>query len=556
MCIGWGCIQIGAELSRLLIPNERVVLSSEGMMRGVYNAAKIFFVAFLFIPHPSNDQLSGHLLRSDAYYEKGVYFYMVNQQEPQLKRKLKSRHLSMISLGGTIGTGLFLASGGAIHTAGPGGVIVAYLLIGIMVYFLMTSLAEMAAFMPVSGTFSTYASRFVDPSLGFALGWNYWYNWAITIAAELSAVTIIMKFWFPHTPSLIWSSICLVIMFLLNYLSVKGFGEAEFWFSLIKVITVIVFIITGFLMIFGIMGGEPVGFKNFTVGDAPFHGGFMSMLGIFMAAGFSFQGTELLGVAAGESDDPEKSIPKAVRQVFWRILLFYILAILVIGLLIPYTDKNLAMEDVAMSPFTIIFDKAGIAFAASVMNAIILTAVLSAGNSGMYASTRMLWDLARDGKAPKFLAKLNKNGVPVNALIVTSLVGTIAFLASFFGDGVVYVWLLNASGMSGFIAWLGIAISHYRFRKAYVAQGRDLNDLPYRSRLFPFGPIFAFILCAIVILGQNYSAFLGGHIDWTSILISYIGLPLFIIVWLSYKFIKKTKIVPLEECDFSTNKNY
>ncbi len=556
MCIGWGCIQIGAELSRLLIPNERVVLSSEGMMRGIYNAAKIFFVAFLFIPHPSNDQLSGHLIGSDAYYEKGVYFYMDNQQEPQLKRKLKSRHLSMISLGGTIGTGLFLASGGAIHTAGPGGVIVAYLLIGIMVYFLMTSLAEMAAFMPVSGTFSTYASRFVDPSLGFALGWNYWYNWAITIAAELSAVTIIMKFWFPHTPSLIWSSICLVIMFLLNYLSVKGFGEAEFWFSLIKVITVIVFIITGFLMIFGIMGGEPVGFKNFTVGDAPFHGGFMSMLGIFMAAGFSFQGTELLGVAAGESDDPEKSIPKAVRQVFWRILLFYILAILVIGLLIPYTDKNLAMEDVAMSPFTIIFDKAGIAFAASVMNAIILTAVLSAGNSGMYASTRMLWDLARDGKAPKFLAKLNKNGVPVNALIVTSLVGTIAFLASFFGDGVVYVWLLNASGMSGFIAWLGIAISHYRFRKAYVAQGRDLNDLPYRSRLFPFGPIFAFILCAIVILGQNYSAFLGGHIDWTSILISYIGLPLFIIVWLSYKFIKKTKIVPLEECDFSTNKNY
>lgn len=556
MCIGWGCIQIGAELSRLLIPNERVVLSSEGMMRGIYNAAKIFFVAFLFIPHPSNDQLSGHLIGSDAYYEKGVYFYMDNQQEPQLKRKLKSRHLSMISLGGTIGTGLFLASGGAIHTAGPGGVIVAYLLIGIMVYFLMTSLAEMAAFMPVSGTFSTYASRFVDPSLGFALGWNYWYNWAITIAAELSAVTIIMKFWFPHTPSLIWSSICLVIMFLLNYLSVKGFGEAEFWFSLIKVITVIVFIITGFLMIFGIMGGEPVGFKNFTVGDAPFHGGFMSMLGIFMAAGFSFQGTELLGVAAGESDDPEKSIPKAVRQVFWRILLFYILAILVIGLLIPYTDKNLAMEDVAMSPFTIIFDKAGIAFAASVMNAIILTAVLSAGNSGMYASTRMLWDLARDGKAPKFLAKLNKNGVPVNALIVTSLVGTIAFLASFFGDGVVYVWLLNASGMSGFIAWLGIAISHYRFRKAYVAQGRDLNDLPYRSRLFPFGPIFAFILCAIVILGQNYSAFLGGHIDWTSILISYIGLPLFIIVWLSYKFIKKTKIVPLEECDFNTNKNY
>lgn len=473
-------------------------------------------------------------------------------KEPSgLKRSLKARHLTMISLGGTIGTGLFLASGGAIHTAGPGGALLSYVLIGIMVYFLMTSLAEMAAYMPVAGSFSTYATKFVDPSLGFALGWNYWYNWAITIAAELSAVTIIMKFWFPHTPSIIWSSIFLVIMFLLNYLSVKGFGEAEYWFSLIKVITVIIFIIFGFLTIFGIMGDSAVGFKNFTLGDAPFHGGFMTMLGIFMAAGFSFQGTELLGVAAGETEDPSKNIPRAVKQVFWRILLFYVLAILVIGLLIPYTNANLASGEVTVSPFTIVFQKAGIAFAASVMNAIILTAVLSAGNSGMYASTRMLWDLAREGWAPKFLGKLNKNGVPVNALIVTTLVGTIAFLASLYGEGTVYVWLLNASGMSGFIAWLGIAISHYRFRKAFIAQGKDLNELPYKSSFFPFGPIFAFVLCGIVILGQNYSAFMGDHIDWNGIMVSYIGLPLFLVFWLGYKLVKKTKIVKLEDCDLS-----
>ncbi|CRK83683.1 amino acid permease [Neobacillus massiliamazoniensis] len=469
----------------------------------------------------------------------------------QLKRSLKSRHLAMISLGGTIGTGLFLASGGAIHTAGPGGALLSYLLIGVMVYFLMTSLAEMGAYMPVAGSFSTYATKFIDPALGFALGWNYWYNWAITIAAELSAVTVIMKFWFPHTPSIIWSALFLVIMFLLNYLSVKGFGEAEYWFSLIKVVTVIIFIITGTLMIFGILGGQFIGFKNFTIGDAPFHGGFMSMLGIFMAAGFSFQGTELLGVAAGETDDPAKSIPRAIKSVFWRILLFYILAILVIGLLIPYTNPNLASGDVTVSPFTLVFQKAGIAFAASVMNAVILTAVLSAGNSGMYASTRMLWDLARDGKAPKFLGKLNKRGVPVNALIVTSLVGTLTFFASLFGEGTVYNWLLNASGMSGFIAWLGIAVCHYRFRKAYVAQGKDLNDLPYRSKFFPFGPIFAFVLCTFVVLGQNYAAFMGPHIDWYGALVAYIGLPLFFILWFGYKFIKKTKIVPLDKCDLS-----
>lgn len=470
----------------------------------------------------------------------------------QLQRGLKARHLTMISLGGTIGTGLFLASGGAIHTAGPGGALVAYAAIGLMVYFLMTGLAEMAAFMPVTGSFRVYASRFIDPSFGFAIGWNYWYNWAVTIAAELAAVVLIMKFWFPDSPSLLWSALALVIMFLFNYMSVKGFGEAEYWFALIKVITVIIFLITGILIIFGIMGGETIGFSNFTIDDAPFNGGFFTILGIFMVAGFSFQGTELLGIAAGESENPEKTIPKAINSVFWRIILFYILAIFIIGMIIPYTDARLLSENVAVSPFTLVFERAGLAFAASLMNAVILTSVLSAGNSGMYASTRMLWDLARDGKAPKFLGKLDKRGVPVNALIITSLVGTLAFSTTFFGDGVVYVWLLNASGMAGFVTWVGIAIAHYRFRKAYVAQGRDLNDLPYRSKLFPIGPLFALGVCLVVIFGQNYEAFTGGSIDWLGAISAYIGLPLFFVLWLGYKFIKKTKIIPLEECDFTT----
>ncbi|RRN68894.1 amino acid permease [Peribacillus simplex] len=459
----------------------------------------------------------------------------------------------MISLGGTIGTGLFLASGGAIHSAGPGGALVAYAIIGIMVYYLMTSLAEMAAFMPVAGSFRVYASKFVDPSFGFAIGWNYWYNWAITIAAELAAVVLIMKFWFPDTPSFIWSAIALIVMFLINYMSVKGFGEAEFWFAMIKVVTVVIFLITGVLIILGIMGGkDPIGFSNFTMGGGPFNGGFFTILGVFMAAGFSFQGTELLGVTAGESEDPEKNIPKAIRSVFWRIILFYILAIFVIGMIIPFTDSRLLSEDVAVSPFTLVFERAGLAFAASIMNAIILSSVLSAGNSGMYASTRMLWDLARDGKAPKFLGKLDKRGVPVNALIVTSLVGCVAFLASFFGDGVVYIWLLNASGMAGFVTWVGIAIAHYRFRKAYAAQGLDMNALPYRAKGFPFGPIFALVLCIIIIIGQGYQAFSSNGIDWNSMFVSYIGLILFFVLWFGYKIKHKTKVIPLEECDLKS----
>ncbi|MET1181288.1 amino acid permease [Peribacillus simplex] len=471
----------------------------------------------------------------------------------ELKRSLKARHLMMISLGGTIGTGLFLASGGAIHSAGPGGALVAYAVIGIMVYYLMTSLAEMAAFMPVAGSFRVYASKFVDPSFGFAIGWNYWYNWAITIAAELAAVVLIMKFWFPDSPSIIWSAIALITMFLINYMSVKGFGEAEFWFAMIKVVTVVIFLITGVLIILGIMGGkDPIGFSNFTMGEGPFNGGFFTILGVFMAAGFSFQGTELLGVTAGESEDPEKNIPKAIRSVFWRIILFYILAIFVIGMIIPFTDSRLLSEDVAVSPFTLVFERAGLAFAASIMNAIILSSVLSAGNSGMYASTRMLWDLARDGKAPKFLGKLDKRGVPVNALIVTSLVGCVAFLASFFGDGVVYIWLLNASGMAGFVTWVGIAVAHYRFRKAYAAQGLDMNALPFRAKGFPFGPIFALVLCLIIIIGQGYQAFSSDGIDWNSMFVSYIGLILFFALWFGYKIKHKTKIIPLEECDLKS----
>lgn len=471
-----------------------------------------------------------------------------------LKKGLRARHMTMIALGGSIGTGLFLASGTAISNAGPGGALIAYAAVGIMVFFLMTSLGELATFMPDSGSFNTYAARFVDPALGFAMGWNFWYNWAVTIAAELAAATVLIKYWFPDSSSMLWSLLFLVLIFALNVLSVKGYGESEYWFAIIKVATVIIFLTVGVLMIFGIIGGEAVGFSNFTVGDAPFHGGFFAVLGVFMAAGFSFQGTELIGVAAGESENPRKNVPRAIRQVFWRILIFYILAITVISLIIPYTHPDLLKGDlnnIGVSPFTLVFEKAGLAIAASVMNAVILTSVLSAGNSGMYASSRVLYALARDGKAPRFLGRLNKKGIPMNALLMTTAVGMLAFLASLFGDGIVYTWLLNASGMCGFITWLGIAISHYRFRRAYVAQGRDLNDLPYRARWFPFGPIFAFVLCIIVIVGQNYQAFTGDQIDWSGALVAYLSVPLFLVLWLGYKFVKKTKVVPLQECDFT-----
>ncbi|MED4319992.1 MAG: amino acid permease [Heyndrickxia faecalis] len=482
--------------------------------------------------------------------EKQQDIHLPKQQGRTLRKGLKARHLTMISIGGAIGTGLFLGSGAAIHSAGPGGALVAYALVGAMVYFVMTSLGEMSAYMPTSGAFSTYGTKFVDPAFGFALGWTYWFNWAMTIAAELTASIMIMKFWFPHSPSLLWSMSFFALIFLLNYLTVRGYGEGEYWFSFIKVAAIILFIVVGLLMVFGLLGGEATGVKNFTTGNAPFPGGFLGTFLVFIAAGFSFQGTEIVGVAAGESENPAKNVPKAIKNVFWRILLFYVLAILVIGLLVPYTNSSLKSENVLVSPFTLVFKKAGLSFAASMMNAVILAAVLSAGNSSLYASTRMLYAMAKEGQAPRIFSKLDRRGVPVPAMILTAVVGMLAFFTSIFGDGVVYIWLMNSIGITGFIFWLGICVSHYRFRKAFLAQGHSLAELPYRAKWYPFGPIFAIAVCLIVTLAQDYQAFLAPHINWGNVIAAYLGIPFFLVLWFGYKIARKTKIVPLDAHDF------
>ena len=480
---------------------------------------------------------------------------MSGTDQPQhLQRKLGARHLNMIAIGGSIGTGLFLASGATIANAGPGGALLAYALIGVMIYFLMTSLGELATHNPTSGAFFTYGTKYVEGGFGFALGWNYWYNWAITVAFELVAVQFIMKFWFPDIPGFYWSAIFLAVIFGINALSVKGFGESEFLFSLVKVIAIVVFIILGLVMIAKIMltpGAHT--FSNWTTGEAPFVGGFQALIGVAMIAGFSFQGTEMVGVAAGESKNPKKTIPIAIKQIFWRILLFYIVCIFIIGTLVAYNDPQLlkaaASEDIALSPFTLLYKEAGLAFAASLMNAVILTAILSAGNSGMYSSTRMLFDMAREGRAPRIFSKLNPRGVPMNALLATTAVAALCFLTTFIGEQQVFNWLLNMSGMCGFIVWLGIAISHYRFRKGYLAQGHKLSDLSYTAKFFPFAPWFAFILCTVIILGQNYQALLGGSIDWLGLLSTYISIPLFLCIWLGYKWKYKTKLISYQEMD-------
>lgn len=476
---------------------------------------------------------------------------MNNNNSESVQRGLKTRHLSMIAIGGSIGTGLFIASGGAISIAGPGGALMAYGIIGVMVFFLMTSLGELATYLPVSGSFSTYANKFVDPALGFALGWNYWLNWTITLAVDISTTAIILQFWFPNIPGWIFSLIFLFLIFFMNLLSVGVFGEAEFWFSMIKVVTVICFIIVGLLTIVGILGGKTLGTHNFTIGKAPIFGGPFALISACVIAGFSFQGVEMVGISAGESEDPDKSIPKAIKQIFWRILLFYICSILVIGLIIPYTSPYLLgreVTDVTTSPFTLVFKRAGLAAAASIMNAVILTSVLSAVNSGMYAGARMLYSLSHNNQAPTILKRVNHKGIPIFALITTTVIATLVFLCSKLGSNA-YTILVSASGLTGFIAWLGIAICHLRFRQAFMYQGHSLDELSYKAKWFPFGPILSIIICMIVICFQDIPAILN-H-DYGSLFLTYLSVIIFVCLFVYYKIRYKTKLLKLKDVDLT-----
>jgi lysine-specific permease len=486
---------------------------------------------------------------------------MTSLESRELKRGIGTRQLSMIAIGGAIGTGLFFASGGAIAQAGPGGALLAYAVMGFAVFCMMQSLGEMATQLPIPGSFEAYAERFVDPSLAFAVGWNYWFSWAITLAAELVAGTLIVQFWFPHSNSTLWAMGFFSVLLALNLLSVRVYAEAEYWFAGIKVVTVIIFLAVGALMITGMVGGHATGFQNWTLSDpkagthAPFVGGFTSVLTVFLVAGFAFQGTEGVGLAAAETENPTRNVPKAIRTVFWRILLFYVGAIFVVGTLISYTNPNLLSGDeshIAFSPFTMIFEDLPTIgyYAANLMNAVILSSVLSCGNSSMYVASRMLYAMSHSGKAPKIFGGVNRRGVPVPALLVTGLVSALAFFSTFVGEHKIYQIFYNASSLTGFLIWLGIAVCHLRFRKAWVAQGRSLDDLKFKSKLYPYGPWLALILFLVVLFGANIGVFQAPVFSWFDFITGYLILPIFVLLYLVHKWRNKTHVVPLLECNF------
>ncbi|MCB6992820.1 amino acid permease [bacterium 210820-DFI.6.37] len=479
------------------------------------------------------------------------------QEKNTLHRGLKSRHLSMIAIGGSIGTGLFLAMGGTIRDAGPGGALTAYIIMGIVVFCMMTALGEMATRLPIPGAFTSYANRFVDEAWGFTNGWAYWFGSSMTVAAELIAGAIIIKYWFPGTSSTLWAILFLAVLLALNLFSVKGFGEAEFWFAGIKVVITIIFLIIGVLMIVGIMkSGEEAGFHNWVLdageeGKAPFLNGIGGIIGILMVAAFSFSNTELVGLSAAESEKPSRDVPKAINSVFWRIMIFYLGTIVVVGTLIPFTEPSLldaAEDNIAASPFTIVFRNAGFAAAASLMNAVILTSVLSCGNSSLYAASRTMQHMAEKGDAPKFFAKISKHGVPVRSVLLTAIIAASAFFASLIGDGVAYTAAYYLCGIAGVYNWLTISVAHYRFRKGWVKQGHSLKDLEYKSPFYPYGSWFCIIMCVIICFGANWWVFTA--FNWFDFITCYAIIPLSVVMFFAYKKVRNTKWVKYEDMDF------
>lgn len=451
-----------------------------------------------------------------------------------LSKRLQTRHVNMIAIGGSIGTGIFLASGYSVSVGGPGGALLAYTGMAIVVYFLMTSLGEMSAFKPTSGTFCEYSSLYVGKSFGVAMGYNYWLNWAITIAAEISAASLIIAYWFPHVNSGIFSMVIFFVIFGCNVFSVKIYGEIEYVMSFVKVSIIMIFILLGF---FSILQQPQFGTHNWKIGDAPFHHGFLGFISVFLFAGFSFQGTELIGVASGETKDPAKTIPQSIKYVFWRLTLFYVVSIAIITLLLPYNDLRLTYQDnVSMSPYTLIFSQYLTRYAGDLVNFVILVAVLSAANASMYSSTRILWYLGKTGQAPKVFSKLNPYAVPMVALIASALVGSLVFISSIVGNGVLFAYLVQISSLSGFIAWFGIALSHYQFRKKYLSQYGGLNVLPYKAKFYPYAQLFSMFTLIFVIAAQIIPVITSASYSFYNLLLTYSSVILFFAFFLFHRF--------------------
>jgi lysine-specific permease len=435
--------------------------------------------------------------------------FLTDASQAGLKRDLKRRHMIMIAIAGTIGTGLFLTSGSTIATAGPGGALLAYVLIGIWLIFVTQAISEIATLLPLPGAFNAWGGRVFDEAFSFMMTWMYCINWLLMISAELSASALIVSFWLPDdtkVPPWIVPLIIIILMLFINIAGVKTYGELAYWFSLPKVITIIIFIICGILVAAGAVGGHTYGFENWRIEGAPFKGGFTSFIHTLISVAYAYSGVEITGVTAAESRNPHKHVPRAVNTVLIRISFFYIASIFLLGTIVANNDPMLVNTDrsVAKAPFTIVFVKAGINGAANIMNAIVFTSIFSATNICFYVTTRMLLSLSRNGWVHKSIGYINSRGVPMVAVAVVTACSCLSLITIFVGSGVVFRWFISIIGSITFQYWIYILLLHFRFRYCWKAQGRAVNDLPYVAWGYPYGNILGVVIGLLCIVCNWY----------------------------------------------------
>ncbi|KAI1096555.1 amino acid permease/ SLC12A domain-containing protein [Rostrohypoxylon terebratum] len=459
----------------------------------------------------------------------------------QLHTDLKGRHMQMIAIGGAIGAGLFIGSGSALYKGGPAALIIGYFIVGIMLLFTMQALAELAVLYPVNGAFYTYVVRFVDPSWGFAMGWDYAIAWLTVLPFELIAAGITIEFWRPDLNVAIWVTVFLVILTLIQIFGVRGYGEVEFVLSMIKIAACTGFIILGIVINCGGVGNKGYIGGKYWYEPGAFKNGFNGFAGVFVVAAFAFGGTELVGLAAAESSNPRRAIPMASKQVFFRIAFFYIINLLILGLILPSDDsrlKNSSGANSSYSPFVLAIQDAGIAVLPSIFNAVITISVISVANSCTFGSTRTMQAMAERGMAPKILAYVDKAGRPIWCVIVQLAFGLLGYIGVAANGLDVFTWLLSLSGLSYFFVWGSCCLAHIRFRMAWKAQGRDLKEIPYRTPLGILGSAIGLFLNVVCLIATFYNALYpspDATPDAADFFEQYLAAPIVIVLYLGWK---------------------
>ncbi|KAH8879207.1 hypothetical protein GQ53DRAFT_756168 [Thozetella sp. PMI_491] len=513
-----------------------------------------------------NEKASQEDVNFDSSLERAESPSNTQQHELTTKRGLSSRHAQFIALGGTIGTGLFVGSGSTLAKGGPAFLVAAYAFMSALIYLVLRGVAEISAYLPLRGsTMNYYGTRFVSPSMGFMMGWLYFYSFAIFVPFELTASALVINYWQPGVNNAVWITIMLLLVVFLNLLPVRFYGESEFWFAGLKIVLITGLIILSFILFWG--GGpshtrlgfwywiEPGATKTMIVdGDA---GRLVALIATVISATLPFTfAPEMVVVTAGEMEAPRRNLPRVARTFFWRLMIFYIGGMVALSVICPSDAPALTSgaSGAGSSPWVVGIKNAGIKGLDHVINAVVITASWSAGNSFLYLASRSLYSMALDGSAPAIFARCTKGGVPVYAVGASALFSLLAYMNVNASAAEVFNWLLNLVNTGGFISWVCCSIIYIRFRKACDVQGIPKSSLVARSPLQPVGSWITLVMFSILCLLNGFTVFFPSRWSIADFMSAYIGLPLFVLTYVVHRCLNRADpwAIPSHQVDLTS----